>query len=436
MDLAPCTPPPSALGTLSGNASAPGHVFHARTHALEQPATLTLHTSLIETAQTDGHSSEDASRAPLKTLSLWSVHEEVKGSKGACKDSLVACWRKANAIVGDEWAVKRAPAFTLKQFVDWSNAVRGADVGKATEERLRKQRKRNPVEAQAVNNRRRQEQFKFDFAGLLRIEHTGGDGDGDGDGKGSAPTMSAQSIKSTSGSTISITSASSASPAQTTEAVCKQSVVTSSLCEQPSVNVRLTCVLGGVQLHVRVAGREQLDFSTVEVEKPRRSSAGGLRELQLASVHAVKLEMREAEAGERKRRKDWADVEALREQAAEMQAWKCEAEAKQGRQAAELQARLEQVARLEREKTEAAAAKTAEAAKQKKKKDKQAEKWYAALELKEKQRAEAQEQVVRLQEEMGKEELVRRRVAEENARMQKQRSTFEAASEQAASFFW
>ena len=153
-------------------------------------------------------------------------------------------------------------------------------------------------------------------------------------------------------------------------------------------------------------------------------------------MHAVKLEMREAEAGERKRRKDWADVEALREQAAEMQAWKCEAEAKQGRQAAELQARLEQVARLEREKTEAAAAKTAEAAKQKKKKDKQAEKWYAALELKEKQRAEAQEQVVRLQEEMGKEELVRRRVAGENARMQKQRSTFEAASEQAASFSW
>ena len=59
-----------------------------------------------------------------------------------------------------------------------------------------------------------------------------------------------------------------------------------------------------------------------------------------------------------------------------------------------------------------------------------------AVAMEREKRKDAEEQVVRLQEEMGKEELVRRRVAEENARVRKQQSTFEAASEQAAFFFW
>ena len=128
---------------------------------LEKPAAITPQAPPIETAHTDEHQAEDASMPLLKTLSLFTVHEHVKGSQGACKATLAACWRKANAIAGDEWAIKRTPVFTEQQRLDWSDAVRASDVGKGTEAKLRMQRKRNPVEAQAVGNRRRQEQFKF-----------------------------------------------------------------------------------------------------------------------------------------------------------------------------------------------------------------------------------------------------------------------------------
>ena len=94
-----------------------------------------------------------------------------------------ACWRKANAVVGDAKAVQFIPTFTHKQLNDWFNAVRDADVGKATEFKLGKQRKRKPVDAQAVDNKRRVEQFKFDFARLVRIKNSW-DGDQAGDGKG------------------------------------------------------------------------------------------------------------------------------------------------------------------------------------------------------------------------------------------------------------
>ena len=158
---------------------------------LEQPAALAQQALLIETAQTEQHSSDDASMAPVKTLSLATVHEHVRGLKGACRDSLVACWRKANAVVGDAKAVQYIPTFTHKQLNDWFNAIRDADVGKATEKKLGMQRKRKPVEAQAVDNKRRVEQFKFDFAGLVRIEDSG-----DGDQAGGWEGLSAYDVRS------------------------------------------------------------------------------------------------------------------------------------------------------------------------------------------------------------------------------------------------
>jgi hypothetical protein len=312
---------------------------------------------------------------------------------------------------------------------EWANAVEKAGLGFKQQDRVRKW---SMEDKQAQETTMEAELFGFDFAQLRRT------------------TMSGVLLGRSESPAVKDLQQAATSDMRTTQGIGQQCRL-ESMHEQASVSVRLTCKLGAVQLHLRLGGREQLDFSTAaspatsllpiscetDIRKHlgRKSVEMGRARAQ-AEKHTSQAAFRESEAGERKRWKHWDALESLQEERAALEAGKRRLEEQQTRMVAELDAERARTAMLEREKTEAAAAKAAEAAKQKKKKDKQAEKWYAALELKEKQRAEAQEQVVRLQEEMGKEELLRRRVAEENARMQKQRSTFEAASEQAASFSW
>jgi len=144
--------------------------------------------------------------------------------------------------------------------------------------------------------------------------------------------------------------------------------------------------------------------------------------------------MRLGYAGERKRWKDWDDVEALREQRAALEWGMRKAEAKQGRTDAELEAARARWVGVEKEMAEEAATREAERKHERELRKKATKKAADAVAMEREKRKDAEEQVVRLQEEMGKEELVRRRVAEENARSKKRSSAFEAASEKACLF--
>jgi hypothetical protein len=341
---------------------------------------------------------------------------------------LAVCWRTAHGDADGSLAdASTCPAFSVPVINEWANAVEKARLGFREQERFRQ---KATAGRQARETDMEAELFEFDFTQLRRT------------------SMSGVLLGRSESPAVKDLQKAAISAMRTTQGIGQPCRLLESMHERASVSVRLTCKLGGVQLHLRLAGHEQLDFSTAASPAPsllpiscetvrdlvRKSVELGRARAQ-AEKHTAQAAFRESEAGERKRWKDWADVEALREQAAEMQAWKCEAEAKQGRLAAELEARLEQVARLERGNAVAAQQKAAEQEHQKRKRASTREKWAGALEKEREQRKELEEKVVRMQEDAGKEELVRRRVAEENARAQKQRSTFEAASEQAASFF-
>ena len=218
--------------------------------------------------------------------------------------------------------------------------------------------------------------------------------------------------------------------------------------ELPLVSVQLLCKAGGVALKLRLAAREKLDFSTapsptanlllhkadLRKQLGRRSVELG-RERMLADEHASDTAHKEAEAGERKRWKDWDDVEALREQRAAPKWGMRKAEAKQGRTDAELEAARARWVVVEKEMAEEAATREAERKHERKLRKQEKEKAADAVAMEREKRKDAEEQVVRLQEEMGKEELVRRRVAEENARSKKRSSAFEAASEKVCCLF-
>ena len=411
------------------------HVVHLPTDLIQHAAASASQNEPISPVQSQGTMTQDASPpSTVRLLTCWAVQQAVQGKPTATIAALRQCWSTA-AMRADDLSM--VPRFEDDEKLRWINAVRDTRVlgGVYTLGLKLKEvhKKSKPAVKQEREAQLKAELFPFDFATLrLRI-------DGDGSGKGAAAVESAQieSAQIQMGSAHSqMQSITSSIATSNTEVVCVQQR-REMIHELPSVSVRLTCVLGGVQLHVRVAGREQLDFSTASESEakrlPRQSVAAG-RGLLQANQRASDEAMRLGYAGERKRWKDWDDVEALREQRAALEWGMRKAEAKQGRTDAELEAARARWVGVEKEMAEQAAMREAERKQERELRKKATKKAADAVAMEREKRKDAEEQVVCLQEEMGKEELVRRRVAEENARSKKRSSAFEAASEKACLF--
>lgn len=106
-----------------------------------------------------------------KLLSQWTVHQAVKGSDGPNVARLAECWKLANVQVEDPSATRYSPDFSTEEQIRWRNAVRDArpsgiaaiGLGKKLQKKINDKK---PAQKLEIERKLRADPFCFDFATL------------------------------------------------------------------------------------------------------------------------------------------------------------------------------------------------------------------------------------------------------------------------------